>query len=261
MATDLAQAMKIFICYAREDEPLLRNLEKHLRALKRQGLIDPWHDREIIPGTDWKQEIDKQLNAADIILLLVSPDFIDSEYCYSTEMKRAMERGEAYVIPIILRHTYWKRTPFSRLQALPTDARPITDRFWSTIDEAFFSVTEGISETISQIQQIRNEATAYRNKGVALYGLKRYEEAIAAFDQALHLNPNDANAYCNKGYALAELKRYEEAIAAYDQALRLNPNYAAAYNNKGYALNRLGMKREAQQVYERARQLGYNTTP
>src|SRR6266581_3517067 len=99
-------------------------LEKQLRALKRQGIIDVWHDREISAGTEWEREIDKHLNSAQIILLMVSPDFMDSDYCYSIELKRAIERhdrGEARVIPIILRPVSWRKSPIGKFQALPTD--------------------------------------------------------------------------------------------------------------------------------------------
>jgi hypothetical protein len=84
--------VKIFFCYAREDEELLNKLKSHLRPLQREGLIDVWYDREISAGTEWEQEIKQRLDDAQIILLLVSPDFMDSEYCYSIEMKRALER-------------------------------------------------------------------------------------------------------------------------------------------------------------------------
>lgn len=103
-------AVKIFFCYAHEDEELLNKLKSHLRSLQRQGLIEFWYDRNISAGTEWEQKIDEHLNTAQIILLLISSDFIDSDYCYSIEMKRAIERhakGEAHVIPIILRHVYW----------------------------------------------------------------------------------------------------------------------------------------------------------
>src|SRR6266446_8435368 len=99
--------VKIFLCYAHEDEKLKKELEKHLSLLKRQGFIDVWHDRDISAGAQWKRDIDKYLNSANIILLLISPDFMYSDYCYSIEMQRAIERHEreeACVIPIILRH-------------------------------------------------------------------------------------------------------------------------------------------------------------
>jgi len=142
-------AIKIFFCYAREDEALLNKLKAHLRPLQRQGLINLWHDRDISAGTEWEREIDKHLNTADFILLLVSPDFMDSEYCYSVEMKKATERnerGEARVIPIILRPVYWKVDALSKLLVLPKDARPVTD--WANQDTAFYDITVGIEKAI-----------------------------------------------------------------------------------------------------------------
>jgi tetratricopeptide (TPR) repeat protein len=310
--------VKIFFCYAHEDEQLLNKLKSQLTPLQRQGLIDVWHDRDISAGTDWQQQIKGHLDAAQIILLLVSPDFMSSDYCYSIEMKRALERderGEARVIPIILRHIYWQGV-LGKLQALPTDARPI--KSWSDLDEALYNVTEGIRKVVGEIttkssppspvlstpsvlqtppptnlpdkvqktkeqwleeghtltglnryeealaayeQALRldpNDADAYNNKGNALTGLNRYEEALAAYEQALRLDPNYTYAYNNKGYALYGLKRYEEALAAYDQAIFLNPNYTEAYNNKGIALYTLKRNEEALQAYKKARQLGYS---
>src|SRR5437764_9084113 len=98
----------LFYSYAHEDEVLLNKLKAHLRPLQRQGLIDVWHDRDISAGTEWEQEISKHLNEAQIILLLISPDFMDSDYSYGYEMKCAIERHdreESCVIPIILRPT------------------------------------------------------------------------------------------------------------------------------------------------------------
>ncbi len=146
--------VKIFFCYAHEDEALLKNLKTHIKPLQREELIDVWHDRDISPGTEWEKEIDKHLNTSQIILLLVSPDFMDSDYCYSVEMKRAMERHESKevrVIPVILRSTLWKETPFGKLQALPTDGIPVTDPRWHSLDEAFFNVTEGIYKVAEEI--------------------------------------------------------------------------------------------------------------
>jgi hypothetical protein len=142
--------VNIFFCYAHEDEALLNKLKSHLRPLQRQGLIDVWHDREINAGAEWEQEIGHHLNAAQIILLLVSPDFMNSDYCYSVEMKRALERhqrGEARVIPIILRHVYWQGI-LGNLQALPTDAKPVNS--WQDQDEVFFLVVEGIRKAIEE---------------------------------------------------------------------------------------------------------------
>ena len=141
--------IKIFFCYAHENEPLLKKLKSHLRPLQREGLIDIWHDRDISAGMEWEKAIDENLNTAQIILLLVSPDFMNSDYCYSIEMKRALERhvaGEARVIPIILRPVDWKHSPLGKLQALPKDGKPVTN--WPDQDGACFNVAEGIRKFV-----------------------------------------------------------------------------------------------------------------
>ena len=141
----------VFYAYAREDEALRDQLDKHLKLLKRQGLIKDWHDRRIEAGKDGAAEIDTHLNSAHIILPLISPDFIASDYCYDVEMRRAMERhnaGEARVIPVILRSCDWQNAPFARLQAVPLDALPVTK--WVDPDDAFLTVTEAIRMVVDQ---------------------------------------------------------------------------------------------------------------
>jgi GTPase SAR1 family protein len=145
-------SVKIFFCYAREDEELLKKLKSHLRPLQRQGLIDTWHDREINAGTEWEEEIRRQLNSAQIILLLISPDFMNSDYCYSKEMQSALvrhERGEARVIPVILRPVYWQGL-LGNLQVLPTDATSIMSASWHNLDEALLDVVLGIRKVIER---------------------------------------------------------------------------------------------------------------
>src|SRR5579872_1980399 len=147
-------SVKIFVCYAHEDEALLNKLRTQLRPLELQGLIDIWHDCDISAGTDWQQEINTHISSANIILLLVSPNFMNSEYCYSIEMKRALEqheRGETCVIPVILRPVYWQGTPFGKLQALPKDGKAIKSRHWFDLDEAFFDVAQGIYDAIQKL--------------------------------------------------------------------------------------------------------------
>ncbi len=150
----MASNIEIFLCYAHEDELLRNELARHLGALKRQGFFDVWHDREIIAGTEWESEIDKHLNIAQVILLLVSQYFIDSDYCYLVEMRRAVERhdrGEARVIPVILRPVFFQRAPFAKLMPLPTNRKPITDSSWYSLDEAFFDVEEGIRKAVEDL--------------------------------------------------------------------------------------------------------------
>jgi len=121
--------VEVFYSYAREDEALRDELEKHLSLLKRQGLIGAWHDRRISAGQNWASEIDAHAESADIILLLVSADFLASDYCINVEMTTALRRhtqGAAVVIPIILRPVDWSGAPFGHLQALPRDGKPVT---------------------------------------------------------------------------------------------------------------------------------------
>lgn len=118
---------------------------KHLSLFEKQGLISTWCDRRIGPGDEWMREIDQRLNSSQLILLLISPDFISSTYCYDTEMQRAMElheSGRAIVVPIILRPTDWAGSPFAKLQVLPSDGKPVTK--WESADDAFVNVTNAI---------------------------------------------------------------------------------------------------------------------
>ncbi|TWA88991.1 toll/interleukin-1 receptor domain-containing protein [Bradyrhizobium stylosanthis] len=144
----------LFLSYSHRDEPLRAQLETHLAGLHRQGFIAVWHDRRITAGDDFAASIDAHLEAADIVLLLVSPDFIASDYCYEKEMSRALERhqaGSCTVVPVILRPCDWHDLPFGRLLATPTDGRAIT--LWPNIDEAFLDVVKAIKTALGKIKQ------------------------------------------------------------------------------------------------------------
>jgi formylglycine-generating enzyme required for sulfatase activity len=153
------QPIAVFFSYSREDKPLRDKLEKHLISLKRQGVINLWHDREIVAGFEWEEEIDRHLKTADIILLLISPDFVASQYCYENELKKAIARHdarEAYVVPILLRPTAgWKNLPFAKLQLYPSGGVPITE--WTNQDRAFVDVAEGIHELVEQLLAKRTQ--------------------------------------------------------------------------------------------------------
>ena len=146
--------VEVFYCYAHEDEPLLGELIKHLGILKRLGVIRGWHDRQITAGAEPKGQIDRHLDAAGVILLLVSVDFVNSDYIWDVELKRALERHdkrEARVIPVILRHVdNWQAAPFGKLQAIPTDGRPVID--WTTRDQAFADVAGHIRRAVGELR-------------------------------------------------------------------------------------------------------------
>lgn len=146
------EPLEVFFSYAHEDESYKDELVKNLKMLKRQNLIRDWHDRQISAGTEWKNAIDTHLETAAIILLLISSDFINSDYCWDKELKRAMERheaGEARVIPIILRKCDWHEASFGKLQALPKNATPI--KTWPDQDEAYLNVVEGLKKVITEL--------------------------------------------------------------------------------------------------------------
>lgn len=146
--------LEVFISYSHKDEALKDELYIHLANLTRQGKIQPWQDRAIEAGTEWDAEIKARLESARIILLLITPRFIASEYCFDQEMERAMERhaeGTARVIPIIMKPCDWEGTAFSKLQILPKDAKPVTA--WSDPDEALLNVVQGIRRATESLQQ------------------------------------------------------------------------------------------------------------
>ncbi|HYG09392.1 MAG TPA: toll/interleukin-1 receptor domain-containing protein, partial [Pyrinomonadaceae bacterium] len=157
MAPQSADAIEIFYSYSHIDEGLRDQLKNHLSMLKRQGVVREWHDRRISAGQEWDRQIDAHLNSAHIILLLVSADFLASDYCYDIEVERAMERheaGEARVIPIILRPCDWQSAPFGRLQALPKDAKPVTK--WDNTDDAFLDIAKGIRDAAAEVSSSRS---------------------------------------------------------------------------------------------------------
>lgn len=140
-----ALALKIFISYSHVDEAAKVALLKHLKPLIRMNLIETWDDAQIRAGERWDKRISTELNSADLIILLISIDFINSEYCYGIEMERALERdaeGTARVLPVICRSCMWSQAPFAALQALPKDGKPIAT--WPSDDDAFVNVVEGI---------------------------------------------------------------------------------------------------------------------
>ena len=184
----------LFYSYAHEDEELRDQLDKHLRLLERQGLITSWHDREVRAGDDWASEIDTHLENARIILLLISVDFLASEYCYGVEMRRALERhfaGEARVIPVILRPVDWQSDLLlNGLQALPTDSKPVTDWLLPPYyDAAFVDIAKGIRTVVEDLlsSQYQQEQKVLALKGITNLRLQEQRrEACLRLLTAIH---------------------------------------------------------------------------
>jgi hypothetical protein len=172
-------SLKLFFSYSHKDETLRDELANHLSTLIRQGVISSWHDRKILPGKEWDYQINDNLNTADIILLLISSDFLSSKYCREVEVTTAIERhntGKACVIPIILRDVDWSDTPFAKLQFLPKNAEPVTS--WTNRDTAFKNVAQGIKAAASQIKSEREQELAVARKEA---GIAEYRQQVEEF--------------------------------------------------------------------------------
>ncbi|MEY3218653.1 MAG: hypothetical protein RIT27_10 [Pseudomonadota bacterium] len=161
--------LKLFFSYSHEDESFKNKLNKHLKMLQHLNIISAWQDRDISAGSEWEAEILGNLEQADIILLLVSDNFLASDYCWGKEMERALQRheeGTARVIPIILKPVDgWYQAPFGKLQALPKDAKPIST--WSNEDEAYANIAAGIrkvAENMSKNSKITSNKSAQKTE-------------------------------------------------------------------------------------------------
>jgi tetratricopeptide (TPR) repeat protein/tRNA A37 threonylcarbamoyladenosine biosynthesis protein TsaE len=153
-----AESLKVFFSYSHEDEQLRHKLEKHLSSLKNSGDISEWFDGKITGGSEIEQNIDENLNASDIILLLISSSYLNSYYCYEKEMKKALQmhaEGKTRVIPIILRPCDWHSEPFGGLKVLPKDGLAVTE--WPNEDSALSDIAKGLRVVVEEIKNSRIE--------------------------------------------------------------------------------------------------------
>ncbi len=224
MAT--SQSVTLFISYAHRDEELKSQLDKHLTPLKLQKVIDKWSDRQIEGGQDWAHQIDSNLKSADIILLLVSPDFVSSDYCAGIELKAAMTRyrdGDAIVVPVILEPCDWKWLDFGKLQATPKDGKAITD--WPNVNSAFLDVTNTIRQVAQGLLDKRQKREEERQAASERYKAK-VEEVLSDGDitplerktlnelrDKLGLTADEAEAIKDSAYQ--PLREYQSKLAQY----------------------------------------------
>jgi TIR domain len=227
------EAIKLFFSYSHKDEILRNELVNHLRILTREGVIASWDDRKVLPGDEWDHQIHAQLQAADIVLLLISVDFIASDYCNDVEVRIALQRhaeGDVCVIPIILRAVDWTRAPFSKLQALPTNGKPITN--YVDRDEAFLDVAQGIRQVAETMRAQRkqkwedkqNALNQYKQKVEEILSSSRGHISVIARDTlqelcaALRMTPEEAQDIETR--AFKPYHEYEDKLKRYEQTLR-----------------------------------------
>ncbi|MEH1970057.1 TIR domain-containing protein [Nostoc sp.] len=263
------KSVKLFISYSHRDEELRQQLDKHLTSLMRQKVIEAWQDRKIEAGMEWAKQIDDNLNKADIILLLISPDFIFSNYCSEIEMEQAIKRheaGEAIVVPIILEPCDWTWLPFSKYQAFPKNAKPISA--WTNANEALLDVVQGIRTVAERLFEQRQQELKEKETAQNRY-LKKVEE-ILAFDgeisipgqdtldeirEELRLTLEEADEL--KTRAFAPYKKYKENLQKYEKTFIkiIQQEYPLSDKNKEALKLRqrdLGIKSEdAEQIEKR----------
>jgi len=151
---------KIFISYAHKDEKYKEELVEHMSGLRRAGIISEWNDRKIVPGQNWSEQISSNLKSSNIILFLISASFMNSDYCMGIEVETALdmhEKGEAQIIPIVIRAVDWTDSEISKIQGLPKDARPISS--WENADEAWLDVVGGLKDHIQSFEPKAQIAT------------------------------------------------------------------------------------------------------
>jgi hypothetical protein len=156
---------RVFVSYARVDERYRARLEVHLTPLVRDGLIDLWSDRAVAPGADWERDIEHELTTADVVVLLVTPDFVASVYCFEKELTEALRRHEeegVRILPVHVKSVDLANLPFGRFQGLPPDLRPISA--WQDADEAWLEVARGVRAAVEEIHLTRTDLPQQRGR-------------------------------------------------------------------------------------------------
>lgn len=252
--------LRVFISYAHEDDELREKFARHLRQLQRDGLIEGWDDRGIAPGSEWAGVLDERLKSAEIVILLVSGDFLASDYCNEIELKTALERqkrGETRVVPVILRPCDWQSSRFGSLQALPKDGVPVVD--WKTEDHGFLNVVQGLRSTVIG----RQKGTEHEQQLSTIGAVRRRWPIVAATAviAALavggvfwmrHERARRVAQYVTHGDALMDQSKWTEAEDAYKHAQQSDPNVAEPYARLGYLYDLERDPQDATKMYESA---------
>ncbi len=201
--------LNLFFSYSHRDESLRDELEIHLAILKRQGVINAWHDRQITAGSDFVSAISDELEHADIVLLLISPYFLASDYCYEVEMQRAMERhhaGQTRVIPVILHPCDWQLSEFQGLQAVPTDGNAISK--FPNQHDAFWEVSKAIRNVAAELgQSSEAQSTPAAVKDVEAVGTT---DAVSIIDA-----PRSSNLRVKRSFTERDIDKFQQETFEY----------------------------------------------
>ena len=238
-------SIRLFVTYSHKDVSAKEQLITYLAAMKREGLINIWHDNEILPGDTWRDSIFSNLAESDILLYLVSANSLASENC-NKELAEALNTN-IRVVPIILEDCDWLNHQLSGFQVLPDKGKPIN--IWENENEGWQSTVAGIRKVILQMQtqaaspsDISQEevlAELEYERGTFLVLLGKIESAIKAYSDAIEMDPRYSVAYTNRGVLYGSKGEYDLAIKDFNIAIELNPNNFFAYNNRGNAYNKI----------------------
>ena len=235
--------LKVFITYARTDKVAKDKFIKALSVMKREGLIEIWHDTEVLGGDRWQHEIfSTHLPTSDLLLYLITIESLASKNCYE-EFEVALEK-KIRVIPIILSDCDWEGDQqLSDFQVFPDDGKPINE--WVPESKGWQNAVKGIRKTVENMLSQSEPASGVSEKdieaevvfqhGNLLLKLGKMDMAIAAYSLAIELKPGDAEAYNNRGNAYGYKGNFDQVIKNYDQAISLKSDYAEAYYNRGLA--------------------------
>jgi formylglycine-generating enzyme required for sulfatase activity len=224
----MTEPIEVFLSYSHKDDELRQELSSHLSSLTRQKLIKPWDDRAIDAGTEWAQEIAQNLERAEIILLLVSANFMSSDYCYGIELFKALERHQAQtvqVIPIIIRACDWQESPLGQLQAIQSVA---SSRNQYDRDHSWVEVITEVRKVAKQIRDrkilaVQKQAELYqifRDKALAIYQDYYQDGSLSVAAKSLlkktwkDLGLDEASAQ----KILLEVEEYQEHLVEYRSA-------------------------------------------
>lgn len=253
----MSNPVSVFFIYARQDQNYKKRIVNNLTPLIQNGTITVWNDEDILPGANWENEIAQHLSEADIILALVSEDFLASSYIQSKELIKAFERyenKEVEIIPIILRACLWEENPrLKTLQALPDEGKAVNN--WSPEDNAYRSIALGVQAKINEVfarkrlaeeekiahakEVLQQKEWEYaQNKGT----VTAYREYVERF-QPDHLRQEEV---------LRELGRIKEEI---DYAIACVRNTPEAYDTylKAYQKSRPQFEQSAKERIQNAK--------
>lgn len=148
--------LNAFISYSHADESKKDELIKFLQNLKRDGTLEHWDDRKLLAGDKLDPEIKLRLDQADLVILLISQDFIASYYCYEIELTKTLElvnEGSARVVAVILDHCTWVDTPLKEFLVLPQDAKPVSE--YLNANKAWLEITNSIRAVCTDVKKKR----------------------------------------------------------------------------------------------------------